>query len=119
MTDARHLKWSELATDRPMPLIERQRVIADEMMISRVRLGAGFELASHHHANEQIVVVLSGRCRFTLGAEGDPACRTVEIVGGDVLVLPSDVPHSCTALEETLILDLFSPPSEKTGVDRA
>ena len=88
-------------------------------MISRVKLSAGFELASHHHPNEQIVVVLSGRCRFTLGTPGQPDVRTVDIVGGDVLVVPSNVPHSCTALEETLILDLFSPPSEKTGVDRA
>ncbi len=89
------------------------------MMISRVLLHRGFRVPTHHHANEQIVVVLSGLCRFGLGVEGTADRREVEIMGGDVLVLPSNLPHSCEAIEDTLIMDLFSPPSERTGVDRA
>jgi quercetin dioxygenase-like cupin family protein len=38
--------------------------------------------------------------------------------GGEVLVLPGNVAHSCTALEDSHILDLFSPVSATTGVDR-
>ncbi len=119
MTQPRHLRWSELPTDRPMPLIDRQRVVGDAMMISRVHLHRGFRVPTHHHANEQMVVVLSGRCRFGLGAEGSPQRREIEAAGGEVLVLPPNVPHSCEALEDTIIMDLFSPPSEKTGVDKA
>lgn len=118
MPSARHVRWSELPTDQPMPLIDRQRVIADAMMISRVNLRTGFKVPSHAHANEQIVVMLSGRCRFGLGKEGTAEYREQEVNGGEVLVLPSWVPHSCTALQDTVILDLFSPPSEKTGVDQ-
>lgn len=102
-----------------MPLIDRQRIVGDAMMISRVRLHTGFRLATHHHLNEQMVVVVSGRCRFGLFAEGTAEHREVEVAGGEVLVLPSNVPHSCDVLEEAVIMDLFSPPSEKTGVDRA
>ena len=116
-TPARIESWQRLPTDAPMPKITRQRIIGDHMMISRVILEPGFEVASHHHFNEQLVVVLSGRARFTLGAPGSTDFRTVEVHAGDVLVLPPHVPHSCTALERTEILDLFSPPSEKTGVD--
>ncbi|MFN0012717.1 MAG: cupin domain-containing protein [Phycisphaerales bacterium] len=119
MTDARHIRWTDLPADRPMPLIERQRIIAEAMMVSRVHLAKGFHLDTHQHTNEQWVVMLSGRCRFGLGAEGTAARHEVEVSGGEVLVLPSGVPHSCDAIEDTVILDLFSPPSEKTGVDRA
>ena len=36
---------------------------------------------------------------------------------GEVLHLPSNCPHSAEALEETVVLDIFSPPSERTGID--
>ena len=64
------------------------------------------------------MVLVSGKCLFGLGAEGSSDHHTVEVKTGDVLHLPSNVPHSCKALEDTEILDLFSPVSEKTGVDR-
>ncbi|MBL9140652.1 MAG: hypothetical protein JNK53_02190 [Phycisphaerae bacterium] len=66
-----------------------------------------------------MVVMLTGRCRFELGEAGTPQYKEVEMVDGEVLVLPSEVLHSCVALEDSLILDLFSPPSERTGVDEA
>lgn len=102
-----------------MALIDRRRIIGEHLMVSEVRLHKGFLVASHHHANEQFVVVLSGKCRFGVGAEGTPQHREMLVQTGQVLVLPPHVPHSCVALEETHILDLFSPPSATTGVDRA
>jgi quercetin dioxygenase-like cupin family protein len=115
---ARKFTFEQLPKDRPMPLIERRRIIGEKMMISEVFLTKGFDLASHQHDNEQIVVVLSGRCRFGLGKPGTSEYQETEVTGGDVLHLPGNVPHSCRALEDTRILDLFSPVSEKTGVDR-
>lgn len=101
-----------------MPLIDRRRIIGEHMMVSEVLLHKGFVLASHQHANEQFVVVVSGACHFGVGAEGSADHREMTVRGGQVLVLPPNVPHSCVALEETRILDLFSPPSATTGVDR-
>lgn len=102
-----------------MPLIDRRRIIGEHLMVSEVLLHKGFSLASHQHANEQFVVVVSGACRFGVGAEGTSEHREMIVRAGQVLVLPPDVPHSCVALEDTHILDLFSPPSAGTGVDRA
>jgi len=112
------LTLADLPVDRPMPLISRRRVMGEKMMVSDVVLGRGFTIASHHHENEQFVVLLSGRCVFGLGAPGTSDYREVEVSTGQVLVLPSNIPHSCRALEETRILDLFSPPSTMTGIDR-
>lgn len=117
-SEPRVLTWSELPVDRPMPLIERRRVIGSHVMISRVELAPGFVVPTHSHHNEQMVCVLSGRAAFVLH-EGTAQERRVTLASGQVLHLPPNVPHGCTALEPTVIFDVFSPPSEKTGVDRA
>lgn len=115
--DARVLRWSDLPTDQPMPLIERRRIIGSHLMISQVFLHKGFRVATHQHANEQMAWVVSGRVRFGIGAEGSGARREVTLGAGEVLHLPPGVPHSAEALEDSHVTDLFSPPSEKTGVD--
>jgi quercetin dioxygenase-like cupin family protein len=122
-SDARILRWSDLPQDRPMPLIERQRIIGAHMMLSRVHLHRGFRVGTHQHANEQFACVMSGRVRFGLGSDDTPgrapgaARREVTLGPGEVLHLPPNVPHSAEALEDSVVLDLFSPPSETTGVD--
>lgn len=114
---ARVYRWDDMPTDHPMPRIDRQRVIGERMMISRVVLHAGFSIGSHRHENEQIVVLLRGRAEFVVG-EGE-ASRVVDLREGEALVLAGGEPHACRAIEECLILDLFSPVSERTGVDDA
>jgi quercetin dioxygenase-like cupin family protein len=115
-TATRHT-WSDLPQDHPMPKIARRRIIGDRMMVSEVKLTKGFDLASHAHENEQFVVMLTGRCTFGIGEPGSKDFREVELRTGEVLVLPGTVPHSCKALEDSHILDLFSPVSATTGVD--
>lgn len=110
--------FANLPVDRPMPLIDRQRIIGEMMMVSRVVLHQGFKVDRHAHENEQFAVVLSGRIRFDLGEPGTDSARSVELTGGQVLVIPPNAPHGAEAIETTEILDLFSPPSEKTGVDQ-
>lgn len=105
---------ADLPTDQPMPLIDRRRIMGERMMISEVVLHPGFEVASHNHENEQMVVMLEGRAEFTIGGDGG---QKVIVEAGQVLELPSNVPHACKALERCRILDMFSPVSEKTGVD--
>jgi len=111
-------RWNELTVDTPMPLLERRRVIGEKMMISRVLLKKGCDVPLHSHENEQFALVMSGKVRFGLGNPGEPGREEVVVSAGEVLHLPGNVPHSAFALEETLILDLFSPVSEATGIDR-
>ncbi len=103
--------WTALPFDQPMPLLDRHRVIGEQAMISRVLLHAGCVVPSHAHENEQFACVLSGRVRFTL-ADGE------RVLGaGEVLWLPSHAPHAAEALETAVVLDVFAPPSQTTGVD--
>ena len=116
--DARVLRWNDLPQDHPMPKIDRRRIIGSHLMISQVFLHKGFAVPTHQHANEQFAWVTSGRVRFGLGDEGTPRRREVVLTAGEVLHLPPNVPHSAEALEDSQVIDMFSPPSEKTGVDR-
>jgi quercetin dioxygenase-like cupin family protein len=101
-----------------MDLLERRRIIGQRMMMSEVRLRPGCHVPTHSHENEQFAYVVRGRIRFGIGAEGGPEREEMVLEGGEVLYLASNVPHSAEALEETLVLDIFSPPSETTGIDR-
>ena len=117
MSDARAYRWDDLPKDFPLDKIERRRIIGDNMMISEVRLQQGCFVPMHAHENEQIAMVVHGRLRFGVtGADG--TTTDIEAGAGEVVHLPSNVPHSAEALEESLVLDLFSPPSEGTGIDQ-
>ncbi len=110
--------WSELNQDAPMDKVLRRRIIGERMMISEVHLARGFVVPTHQHENEQMAMVVSGKIRFRLGAEDSPERHEVVLEGGSVMHLPSNLPHSAEALEDTVIYDLFSPVSEGTGIDR-
>jgi quercetin dioxygenase-like cupin family protein len=112
-------RWSDLPADHPMAKVERRRVIGSAMMVSQVKLDKGFRVPTHAHFNEQITIMVSGALKFGIGADGSRERRELVVRAGEVLHLPSNVPHSAEALEDSLVLDLFSPPSEKTGVDHA
>jgi|ERR1043166_1013130 quercetin dioxygenase-like cupin family protein len=115
--DAKHYRWNDLPLDQPMKLLDRRRIIGEQAMISQVRLHRGCDVPMHAHENEQFAMVMSGRLRFGIG--GGTAPRQVIVSAGEVLHLPANVPHSAYAEEDTLVLDIFSPTSEKTGIDRS
>lgn len=111
-------RWSELPKDVPMPLLERRRVIGEQAMVSHVTLKKGCFVPTHAHVNEQMSCILSGRLKFTLGDEKSPSRETLMVGPGEIIHLPSNVPHAAEAIEETVVLDIFSPPSATTGIDR-
>ena len=118
MNDAVCYRWQDLPQDHPMDRLARRRIFGEKMMVAELVLQAGFYVPTHAHENEQIAIVVSGAIRFGIGAEDSDARRSVVVRGGEVLHLPSNVPHSAEVLEETVVFDLFSPPSQQTGVDR-
>lgn len=110
-------RWDDLEHDVPMPLISRKRVIGKQAMVSQVFLQKGCFVPTHEHENEQFAHIVSGKLRFGIGADDSDHRRELIVEAGEILHLPSFVPHSAEALEDTLVLDIFSPPSETTGID--
>jgi len=115
---AQAYRWTDLEKDAPMALLERRRVIGTQAMISHVTLQKGCFVPSHAHVNEQFSCILKGKLRFGLGEEKGADHHELIVGPGEIMHLPSNVPHSAEALEETLVLDIFAPPSATTGIDR-
>lgn len=64
---------------------------------------AGAIVPEHHHVHEQIMHVVAGLFEFTVNGE------TQEYGAGDVVVIPSQVPHGGKALTACTLMDIFSP----------
>ena len=109
--------WDRVAEERLSDTVVRQRIMAERMMVSRVVAEPGFDVPTHRHENEQIVIVLSGRLRIGVGDPDSDEYREETLTAGQSIVLPSNVPHKAAADEHSVALDLFSPPSETTGID--
>ena len=90
-----------------VPGIRRRTVVAGEQMMQMlVTLDGGSHLPEHQHPHEQITHVLRGRLRLTVA--GVPH----DLVAGQSLGIPGGTPHAADALEDTLVIDTFSPPRE-------
>jgi quercetin dioxygenase-like cupin family protein len=72
-----------------------------------VFLDKGCIVPKHSHENEQLTWILEGALRFWIGEDES---ETIDLHAGEVLHIPSNVPHKALALENTLDVDIFSPP---------
>ena len=87
--------------------ISRRIITGDDMMIAHVYLNKGAVVPQHSHHNEQLTYILEGALHFWIGEDG---AEEVIVGAGEVLHIPSNVPHRAQALEDTLDVDVFSPP---------
>lgn len=106
----RHVRWDDLPEERVTDAISRRLVTGERIMLAHVYLDQGSVVPRHAHENEQMTYILEGALRFSIGEEGD--AEEVVVRAGEVLHLPSGVPHEAEALEDTLDVDVFAPPRE-------
>lgn len=107
---------AHVEADNPIALLTRRRVFGDRMLWAYVNLAEGCEVAMHKHDNEQIAFVISGKVLWRFGEPGTDSYSEQITEGGTVVHLPGGFPHGVLALENTVILDVLSPPGEM-GVD--
>jgi quercetin dioxygenase-like cupin family protein len=100
------LRWNLEKAEQMNPLVTRQAFHSDQMTVARLTVCKGAVVPEHHHANEQISMVIEGAFRFHLDGE------TQIISAGELVVIPANVPHSVEALEDSLVVDVFAPARE-------
>jgi quercetin dioxygenase-like cupin family protein len=98
-----HYVWADMEKEVLSPTIARKIVSGENAMVAQVFLARGAVVPEHSHDSEQITYILEGALKFEL--EG----REIVVAAGEVLRIPSFVPHRAVALEDTLDLDIFSP----------
>jgi quercetin dioxygenase-like cupin family protein len=107
--DVKHYRWSDLPAEPLKGHISRKLITGERMMIAHVYFKKGDDVPQHSHDNEQLTYVLEGALHFWLGLDGS---QEITVRAGEVLVIPSNVPHRALALEDTLDVDVFCPPRQ-------
>jgi quercetin dioxygenase-like cupin family protein len=102
-----HYRWDDLPRESLNPQIGRRLITGERMMLAHVYLEQGAVVPLHSHENEQLTYILEGVLRFTLGEDRS---QVVDVAAGEVLHIPSHLPHEAVALERTLDVDMFCPP---------
>ena len=95
--------WDEMEKEVLSPTIGRKIISGEKAMVAQVFLKKDAVVPEHHHESEQITYIMKGALKFEL--EG----REVVVREGEVLKIPSNVPHRAVALEDTVDLDVFAP----------
>jgi quercetin dioxygenase-like cupin family protein len=102
-------RWDSMKKERVSDMLERRLITGDRMMLAHVYLKKGCIVPKHSHENEQLTYILEGALKFKIGDDG---AEEITVSAGEVLLIPSNIPHQAEALEETLDVDVFSPPRQ-------
>ena len=86
----------------PMILM-RPLAHGEKMNMIETRLAKGGVHSLHSHPYEQCGYLVSGKTRLTVDT------RTYEVSPGDSWCVPADVKHQAEILEDSVIVELFSP----------
>jgi len=98
-----HLAWDGVKQEALNDKLWRKLAYGEKVMVAKLGLAKGCLVPTHHHESEQISMIFEGALKFEL--EG----KEVMVRAGEVLVIPSHVPHSALAIEDTIAIDVFSP----------
>jgi len=98
-----HYTWDEMEKEVMNDKLARRFVTGEKAMLAQIFLKKGALVPTHQHESEQITYILEGALLFRV--EG----KEVTVGKGQVLLIPSNVPHSAEALEDTVDVDVFSP----------
>ena len=102
-------RWNDMPKENVNTLLDRRLVCGDRMMLAHVYLKKGCVVPRHQHENEQLTYILEGALHFWIGEDEQ---EEITLRAGEVLHIPSHVWHKALALEDTLDVDVFSPPRE-------
>ncbi|MCA9738309.1 MAG: cupin domain-containing protein [Gemmatimonadota bacterium] len=102
-----HHRLASMPLEEVNPLLSRRLITGERMMYAQVLLKKGCVVPRHSHDNEQITFIVEGALKFWIGEDES---EELIVRAGEVLLIPSHVPHKAEALEDTVDVDIFCPP---------
>ena len=106
MAEAKHIKWNDIEVEAMSSTIGRQLLVGTNLMVARVLLKKGARVPLHSHHNEQVTYILEGALHFFIDN------KEITVSAGEVLCIPPHMPHEAIALEDTVDVDIFTPPRQ-------
>ena len=104
--ELKYVAWNDVEREEMNPLLYRQLIVGQQVMLARILLKKGCVVPWHSHVNEQLSSIFEGALKFWIDG------REIVVRAGEVLVIPPNMPHKAEALEDTLAIDTFHPPRE-------
>ena len=104
--EPKYIAWNQVEREHLNPLIDREMVYGQQIMLARVFIKKDGHVPLHQHHNEQVTYILEGALKFAING------KEIVVRAGEVLCIPANMPHEAWALEDTLDLDVFTPPRE-------
>jgi len=102
-------RWRDMPKEKVSDVLDRRLITGENVMLTHVYLKKGAIVPQHNHHNEQITYILEGGLRFWIGEDQS---EVIDVLAGEVLHIPSLVKHKAEALEDTIDVDIFSPPRQ-------
>ena len=106
MTTVRLHRWDEIALEKITEMISQKIIAGEREMLAQIYLKRGAQVPVHAHDSEQMTYILQGALKVVVAGD------EITVREGEVLHIPSGVPHQSEALEDTFELDVFSPIRE-------
>lgn len=102
-------RWNDMPKEKVSDELDRRMITGEHVMLTHVYLKKGAIVPQHNHLNEQLTYILEGGLRFWIGEDGS---EVIDVRAGEVLHIPSLVKHKAEALDDTIDVDIFSPPRQ-------
>jgi len=102
-------RWESMPRERVTDTFERRLITGERVMLAHVYLTKGCLVPRHFHENEQVSYIFEGELKFRIGENGE---EEITVRPGEVLHIPSNVPHAAEAMSDIFALDVFSPPRQ-------
>ena len=103
------INWEEVPVEQVTEKMERRLIYGDKVMIAKMKFKDGFLVPLHSHENEQITQVTKGCIRFWFGENKE---KEIDLHPGDVVVIPSNLPHEALMIGDVEEIDTWSPIRE-------
>jgi quercetin dioxygenase-like cupin family protein len=111
----KHASVQQLRAKHVRDGVSRQVFTGDGATLALTTLQPGHEPRPHSHEHEQIVYIVSGRVRFTVGDD------VAELGPGDVVLVPPNIEHFAETLgsEPCVDLSVFTPRRDEYAAEEA
>ncbi len=103
-TAPRSVPWDEIEREQLTPLLQRQFFSTTQLTMARFKLLKGCVVPEHRHENAQVTFVLEGKLKLNFSG------HDVIVRAGETVQIAPNLPHGAEALEDTLLVDVFTPP---------
>ena len=101
--------WDSVPVEIVNPSMSRQLVWGEKLMVAKMKFKNGSIVPLHHHVHEQVSQCISGKMRFWFGEKED---QVLDLFPGDVIVIPSNLPHKAEMIGDTVGIDTWAPPRQ-------